>query len=265
MNRNPLNLPRKEPDEKCNARTKKGYCKHKAGFRTHHPGEGRCYLHGGSSLSVKRNSDPYVTSVYTSKLPTSLQIELHEITKEPVFASLFQEFAILKLVVQGLLTNLPADISSIYGQPVCSECKKNLELELEEDEKNYIFIKYDYKAQEKRLDKLVSTIESISRIFERISKHEERQKRFIPIHEIENIMVQWGKVLMKWFGDHPNIEKVQQEIMEIPFTRDFTDSDDGRLEKMREIQRQMQRQHSEKRKRYKKKKMSDIFEEIEDI
>lgn len=54
-------MPNLEKDEDCcNARVKnlpddwpqdEGYCANKAGFRTSHVGDGRCYLHGGSTPS----------------------------------------------------------------------------------------------------------------------------------------------------------------------------------------------------------------------
>lgn len=58
-------MPNKEKtDGKCNARVKnipeemdvdEAYCGNKAGFRTDHLGEGRCYLHGGVSVTHGTN------------------------------------------------------------------------------------------------------------------------------------------------------------------------------------------------------------------
>jgi hypothetical protein len=40
----------KPDDDKCGAKTKAGgSCRHPKGFRTDHPGSGRCYRHGGAS------------------------------------------------------------------------------------------------------------------------------------------------------------------------------------------------------------------------
>ena len=37
-------------DDRCGAKTKSGRpCRHTKGFRTDHPGSGRCYRHGGAS------------------------------------------------------------------------------------------------------------------------------------------------------------------------------------------------------------------------
>lgn len=52
------NVPQREPGENCNGRRMDrdadpiefvGYCQQNAGTRTEHPGEGRCWLHGGAT------------------------------------------------------------------------------------------------------------------------------------------------------------------------------------------------------------------------
>lgn len=70
-------------DGKCNARVKnhpddwptdddgepkQGYCANKAGFRTDHVGEGRCYLHGGSSKTPNMgNTNGETHGLYTNR------------------------------------------------------------------------------------------------------------------------------------------------------------------------------------------------------
>ncbi len=52
-----MELPIKEPTEMCNARHQWGterYCEFPAGFKTTHPGIGRCYIHGGSGSLPKK-------------------------------------------------------------------------------------------------------------------------------------------------------------------------------------------------------------------
>lgn len=59
-------MPNREQEEgKCNARVKQipedwdvdeAYCANKAGFRTDHLGDGRCYLHGGASVSANEGN-----------------------------------------------------------------------------------------------------------------------------------------------------------------------------------------------------------------
>ena len=44
-------LPMKKPDAKCNGRKRSGgYCRQPAGWRTDHPGQGRCRKHGGNTV-----------------------------------------------------------------------------------------------------------------------------------------------------------------------------------------------------------------------
>lgn len=56
---------RDKEDGRCNARVKQipedwdvdeAYCANKAGFRTDHVGDGRCYLHGGCSVSANQGN-----------------------------------------------------------------------------------------------------------------------------------------------------------------------------------------------------------------
>ena len=82
MNRNPLMLPVKQSDTKCNARTPRGYCKQRAGFRTAHFGEGRCHLHGGDTpINTNRKAE---LAFYTRYLPTTLSVEMQEIIQNSV-------------------------------------------------------------------------------------------------------------------------------------------------------------------------------------
>ena len=261
MKRNVLNLPLKEPDGHCNARTPKGYCKNKAGFRTVHLGEGRCWLHGGNTPARVRG-DAVAQAIYTRFLPTTLAIELAEIKNDPLFSTLFHEFSVMKLVVEGLIKHLPEDISSVYGRLVCSECKKDLSPL--QDGQIFVFHPVDAKFQQKRLDKIISTIESMSRVFEKISKHEERQKRFIAVSELEGIMAKWGNILMKYFGEHENIKLVQQEIMESGFVRRPGEQDQDRLDKFRTFQRSV-RSKAVNNKKQGNTPNNDVFQAISDI
>ena len=242
MNRNPLNLPEKlpEPGGKCNARTKTGYCKYLAGHGTTHVGTGRCHLHGGST-PPKLFGDAVFQTIYSKMLPTNLAIELSEIQRDPMFSNLFQEFSLLKLIIQGLLKELPVDLATMYGRPVCSECGKNLgkliDFDSNDGEGVLSVIRIDWKLQLSRLTKLVSVIESMSRVYEKISKNEERQKRFIQISELEGLMVQWGKTLMKFFGDDPRIEEMQHELMTVGFLRSPGEQDVETLNKLNELRK----------------------------
>ena len=252
MNRNPLNLDFRESGYKCNARTPTGYCKNRAGFKTTHVGDGRCYLHGGN-LPATNNS---FQSIYTKMLPTNLAIELAEIKHDPTFTTLFSEYALLKLIVQVLLRDLPVDLSSMYGRLKCDKCKHELN-----EVQDVIWVEYPKYAgrEQKRLKELVSTIEAMSRVFEKMSKHEERQKRFIKVSEIEQLMVQWGKIIMKHLGDDPRLQSIQKDLLECGFVRmPDGEQDEKKLNKFREIQKEAYN----KTYSHQKKSMADAMNEV---
>lgn len=249
MNRNPLKLQPKTPDKNCNARTPRGYCRNRAGYKTPHVGAGRCWVHGGLTPSgirrgIAGEESFNVQTIYTQMLPTSLAEELVSIKHDPMFSTLFNEYALLKMIVQSLLNNLPVDLSQMYGKPVCEECKEKYD---PSGKKFYIAYKSDWAGDQKRLDKLVSTIESMSRVFEKISKHEERQQKYILVSELEQLMLRWGKVLMKHLGDDSRISAIQDEIMRIGFIRRPGDDDAEKLELFQELQKTVKNEYSYRR------------------
>lgn len=73
-------MPNKDTEDgKCNARVKnipedwdvdEAYCANKAGFRTTHLGDGKCYLHGGcSSAANEGNTHAETHGIYTDRQP----------------------------------------------------------------------------------------------------------------------------------------------------------------------------------------------------
>jgi len=74
-------MPNKDPDDEwyCNAHIREhrvpddwdqdeGYCANKAGFRTDHVGDGRCYLHGGASKTPnKGNNNAETHGLYSDR------------------------------------------------------------------------------------------------------------------------------------------------------------------------------------------------------
>ncbi len=74
-------MPNKDTDDEwyCNAKIRDhrvpdewdqdiAYCANKAGFRTDHTGEGRCYLHGGASVEAnKGNTHAETHGLYTNR------------------------------------------------------------------------------------------------------------------------------------------------------------------------------------------------------
>lgn len=235
MNRNPLELIEKPADYHCNARAPRGYCRNRAGYKTIHFGEGRCFLHGGNTPVNKTadENDFYIQSLYSKYLPTSLAEELKQIRTDPLFTTLFDEFALLRMLVLSLIKDLPVDLANIYGKPVCSVCKQELD-----HRHDTIFIEYpqDYKNLQKRLDKTIVAIREMANVYDKISKAQERQKRFVQITDLEAIIFKWGKILMNHFGDDPKISLVQEELMNSGFFRQPGEQDSELLIRFRKFQ-----------------------------
>lgn len=88
-------LPKKEPGKCCNARTKQrvGYCRKVSGWGTGNPGQGRCRIHGGKSLSKH--------GIYSKILPVKFH-ELLEDVKPEEITDLTHEIIKLKTLLMEL-------------------------------------------------------------------------------------------------------------------------------------------------------------------
>jgi len=262
MNKNPLNLPPKAPDKHCNARTPNGYCKNLAGFRTGKLGEGRCWLHGGMTPAIKNGSnlDLYTQTIYTKFLPTNLAIELAEIKVDPTFSSLKEEYGLLKLIVQGLISNLPADLALMYGKLVCGKCG------MEMDSSDEILVQYDKdndtETLEKRLKLVLQTIRDMANVFDKVSKAEERQKRFVQMSDLEGIVIQWGKILTDHLGDDPRINEIQKDMLTTGFFRTPGQQDDEKMAKFHEIQTKLKSKYKYGKRKGEVDTIKDVYVEL---
>jgi len=239
----------------------KGYCKNRAGFKTGHLGEGRCYLHGGLTPLVKKNKDEndfLIQSLYTSALPTSMANELATIKTDPLFSSLINEFALLKLLVLSLVKDLPVDLANIYGKPICHACKEELD-----PFGDLIFIEYrkDYDNLQKRMDRTITAIREMSNVYDKISKAQERQKRYVQISDLENIIINWGKILNKHFGDDPKIKMVQEELLNAGFFRNPGSQDSELLQRFREVQDKARKKYRNEKDRTGEVKVGEVYKE----
>jgi len=83
--------------ERCGAKLRKrdGYCKQPAGNRTEHPGEGRCWLHGGKS--------PVWSGRYSSVKRTRLKDLLDHFQGDPKPLDLLEDLALLRSLVLDYL------------------------------------------------------------------------------------------------------------------------------------------------------------------
>lgn len=78
---------------KCGAhgKQKKKPCGHPAGFRTDHPGTGRCYLHGGRV--------PIKTGLYSSVVREQNKALVEQLSKAPDLTSLDKEIALVRVLL----------------------------------------------------------------------------------------------------------------------------------------------------------------------
>ena len=103
------NSPKKEPDEYCNARTgnpDRPYCRMRAGFKTDHVGNGRCYLHGG------RAGRPIINAYYSKELTSTLREEYEKAIEDPNMVDLYAELAVSKVMFGNFLSKIKDDLES---------------------------------------------------------------------------------------------------------------------------------------------------------
>lgn len=251
MDRNPLDLLPKEATELCNARTPSGYCRNKAGFGTQHYGNGRCKLHGGIIVWNRPNVDTVLNSIYTKKLPTNLSIELLDLKSSSEFSSLVAELSLLKTFVGSLIKGLPSELSEMFGKPICGNCKTEI---VPDGEGFDLLVKSKSNESLKLFKQIISTIESTSRVFERLSKHEINLGKFVTVTELEGILSRWGRILLKYFGDHPNIDQCKREIIQCGWLKDpVTETDFSRLEVIETIRTKAKKTVKKKKGAYRQK------------
>lgn len=115
---NEKTLAKIEPDYHCNARTKgrTAYCSNRAGFGTDHPGEGRCKLHGGSSLSGV-NHGMYKHGRRSGALPRRLLADFQQAAVDPELMSLRGDIALIDARITDLLKRVDSgEAGSLWRQ-----------------------------------------------------------------------------------------------------------------------------------------------------
>ena len=77
-----------------------------AGFRSSHPGTGRCYLHGADAGA------PIKLGIYSKKLRSRLADEYNRVITDPGLADLYSEAALSKLLLSNLLEQISGRMES---------------------------------------------------------------------------------------------------------------------------------------------------------
>lgn len=186
------NLPIKASDTKCNARTPAGtYCRMVAGFKTDHPGDGRCYLHGGRS-----DGRPIKLGIYSKKLKKTIAEDYELIVTDPAFMDLHSELAITKTLISNILGNLAERLES--GENVWVGRNRHDE---------------EVIAPEATL--LLKAIESVSKTYERIVNAEDKAKHNLNIKQIQNVFIQFKTYMGSTCGICPVRAEVGENIKKI--------------------------------------------------
>jgi len=171
-------LPIKASDVACNARTPKGYCKMPAGMRTDHLGTGRCYLHGG------RAGKPITHGLYSKKLTSTVKDEYDKLVNDPALIDLYAEFSLSKTLLSNFIESINESIenheniwvgSNRFGENVVSPEAKTL----------------------------ISLLESISKIFVRITDAETKSKNTLNMKQVYAIVTQIKNAMNDTCGECP--------------------------------------------------------------
>ena len=91
---------------KCNARRRSGgYCRNAAGFKTAHPGTGRCHLHGGCGGRPPKNA-----GIYAGDFKQSLAEKVDAIRQSPDLLNVYAELSLLKGMIGSIVGALPDNV-----------------------------------------------------------------------------------------------------------------------------------------------------------
>lgn len=207
MNRNPLGLVKIPPDDKhCNARTKTGYCKHTPGWRTSHPGTGRCNYHGGEA------GRPITIGLYSKRMKLTLKEQISEIVKDPQFSSMYEEFAQLKMVLMNIVGDLPEDFGKEmfkYDEVLCRACGG---------------VVLTPSEAKKRVELMLDVIDRLSRTHERLVKTSVLLNKVITMDQLQYVYRQIAKIIFDATKDKGAAESVMEQLQEIPLFFDPTNA-----------------------------------------
>lgn len=159
-----------KPTDMCNARTPSGYCRMKAGFRTDHPGSGRCYLHGGRNKGA-----PVTHGLYSKKLKSTVRKEYNKLATDPALVDLYGELALTKSLLSKFIEKITDSFDDDFNWMI-QEGKNSKEISAEAQ----AFLKI---------------IDQLRKIYKDISSVETAQKNnltpkqiFITINQIKIVM-----------------------------------------------------------------------------
>lgn len=174
---------------KCDARRRNGtHCKHPAGFRTEHPGQGRCYKHGGRGTTALTKWGAYTKIHYRH-----MQDVLNQLAK--------LEFNAMDLIPEAnLLRALTVDYINRYN-----EFSEALLAWYEDPESN---------SRPRRIMDISDAsylIESISRVVHRM--HQIQSQGAISLDTFKRVTEHMGMIVAKHVTDPMTLNRIETEWM----------------------------------------------------
>lgn len=163
-------LKKIKPTDTCNARTGKGYCKMKAGFRTDHVGTGRCYLHGGRNPGA-----PVTHGLYSKKLKSTIRKEYDKLATDPILVDLRGELALTKSLLSRFIENITDSFDGDFNWMV-------------QQGKNSKEISAEAQAFLKIVDQLRKIYKDIASVENAQKNNLTRSQIFITINQIKVVM-----------------------------------------------------------------------------
>ena len=171
-------LPIKQSDTFCNARTPTGYCRLPAGFNTDHKGNGRCHLHGG------RAGRSITHGLYSEKLKSTIKAEYDKMVSDPVLVDLYGEFAFAKTMMANFIGSIQEKLES------------GTDIWVTQDTFGTDMLPPEAKA-------LMTLLETISRLFVRITDAETKSKNTLNMKQVYAIVKQIKNAMNDTCGDCP--------------------------------------------------------------
>ena len=180
----------------CGAKTRAGTpCQRPAGWGTDHAGEGRCKLHGGSSLKTHGR--------YSANTSTSVKLILEELEEEP----LEQQLDVLPEA--RMIRALAQDFIDRFNQTKDALLEWNaMEYVVAETEQR--------KARPQRLPELheaASLLESASRVVEKI--HKKEAQNAISRKDFYRVMAEMGRVVETMVEDSDVKDRIKNAWLSI--------------------------------------------------
>jgi len=201
MIENPNPLKKISPDDpewaegKCNARKRNGtgYCRNPAGFKTSHPGTGRCHLHGGCG-----GRPPAHGGLYAPEFKQTIAEKAEAIRQHPELYSLTAEFVLVKAMIASVLDALPEDPREWFEDGMDTIDGKRTR------------IGPDNMA---KIRALITLQDSTRKTYKTMVEAEQRAKTTLSFHDLMALLEQIREIIDGVCKDCPFRQKIKEGIL----------------------------------------------------